>query len=52
MSRVKAEQDLVPSLLDRLVDAEPDVSTEAPVHRSARLAQLKASVTLARSSSS
>jgi type VI secretion system protein ImpF len=41
---VKADQDLVPSVLDRLTDAEPDVSSEAPVHRSTRLAQLKESV--------
>jgi type VI secretion system protein ImpF len=44
MERVRAEHDLVPSVLDRLVDNEPGVSTESHVNRSVRLAQLKESV--------
>jgi type VI secretion system protein ImpF len=44
MERVRAEQDLVPSVLDRLVDTQPGVSTEAQVNRSTRLAQLKEAV--------
>ncbi len=44
MGRVRADQDLRPSVFDRLIDAEPEVTSEPRVHRSARLAQLKDSV--------
>ena len=44
MERVRADLDLVPSVFDRLIDADPGVSTEPQVHRSVRLAQLKESV--------
>lgn len=44
MERVGAEQDLVPSVLDRLIDTEPGVSTEPKVNRAVRLAQLKEAV--------
>jgi type VI secretion system protein ImpF len=44
MARVQPDQDLVPSVFDRLIDREPGVSTEPAVRRSVRLAQLKESV--------
>jgi type VI secretion system protein ImpF len=44
MPRPDAEQPLVPSVLDRLVDFEPRVSTEPPASRPRALAQLKESV--------
>src|SRR3954454_12166037 len=44
MDRVNAQQDLVPSVLDRLIDTAPGVSTEPQVNRSVRLAQLKEAV--------
>jgi type VI secretion system protein ImpF len=44
MERLRAEHDLVPSVLDRLIDNAPDVSTEPPVNRSVRVAQVKESV--------
>ena len=44
MSRPDSEQPLVPSLLDRLIDREPRVSTEPPASRSRSLVQLKEAV--------
>src|SRR5579863_8590318 len=44
MDRVNAESDLVASVLDRLIDHEPDVSTEPQVNRAARLGQVKESI--------
>ena len=44
MPRPDAEQPLVPSVLDRLVDLEPRVSTEPPASRPRTLARLKESV--------
>ncbi len=44
MARVRANQDIVPSLLDRLIDHEPGVSTELRVDRAVRLKQFKDSV--------
>ena len=44
MSRFDSQMPLVPSLMDRLIDTEPDVSTEPLWSRSHTLAQLKESV--------
>lgn len=44
MPRVDADQPLLPSVLDRLIDLEPRVSTEPPASRPRRLAQLKESI--------
>jgi type VI secretion system protein ImpF len=44
MPRPDAEQPLVPSVLDRLIDFEPRVSTEPPASRPRTLAQWKESV--------
>jgi type VI secretion system protein ImpF len=44
MARVRADQPLVPSVLDRLLDNEPDVSREAPRSHNQVLADLKAAV--------
>jgi type VI secretion system protein ImpF len=44
MPRPDAEQPLVPSVLDRLVDLEPRVSTEPLTSRPRSLAQMKESV--------
>jgi type VI secretion system protein ImpF len=44
MPRPEAEVDLQPSVLDRLIDDEPDVEVEAPAHRARRLADLKVQV--------
>jgi type VI secretion system protein ImpF len=44
MSRVGAEQPLLPSLLDRLVDHEPDVSTEPAWRNVQRLRDYELSV--------
>ena len=44
MPRHDGEPNLVPSLLDRLIDDEPRISSEPEAKRSATLAQLKASV--------
>lgn len=44
MARVQADLDLVPSVLDRLIDTDPGVTSEPPVHRAVRLAQMKESV--------
>jgi type VI secretion system protein ImpF len=44
MAKVKAEQPLLPSLLDRLLDDEPDVSREAPRRRQQVLREMKESV--------
>lgn len=44
MSRIRTDQLLVPSLLDRLLDDEPDALQELPRSRSQRLSDLKASV--------
>src|SRR5690349_4403102 len=44
MPRPDPDQGLLPSILDRLIDREPKVSTEPPAGRSQLLEQLKASV--------
>ena len=44
MSSFDSQMPLVPSLLDRLIDTEPDVSTEPLWSRSHTLSQLKESV--------
>jgi type VI secretion system protein ImpF len=44
VAKPDAEQPLVPSVLDRLVDLEPRISTEPPTSRPRSLAQLKESV--------
>lgn len=44
MSRIRPDQLLVPSLLDRLLDDEPDALQELPRSRSQRLSDLKLSV--------
>ncbi|MEX0712952.1 MAG: type VI secretion system baseplate subunit TssE [Pirellulales bacterium] len=44
MPRVDSQQPLLPSLLDRLIDSEPDVSTEPAWSRSQGLRELKESV--------
>lgn len=44
MSTIRAEQPLVPSVLDRLLDFEPAVSREPPRNRSQVLRDLKQSV--------
>jgi type VI secretion system protein ImpF len=44
MSKPHAEQPLVPSVLDRLLDFEPELSREAPRNRSQVLRELKQSV--------
>jgi type VI secretion system protein ImpF len=44
MSKFDSQMPLIPSLLDRLIDTEPDVSTEPLWSRSHTLSQLKESV--------
>lgn len=44
MSRVRSDQYLLPSVFDRLLDAEPDTQTEAPQSRTQLLRELKQSV--------
>ena len=44
MPRVAADQSLQPSVLDRLLDQEPQVSSEPQAARSQQLAQIKAAV--------
>jgi type VI secretion system protein ImpF len=44
MPRPDIEQPLVPSVLDRLVDLEPKISTEPPASRSRSLVQIKEAV--------
>lgn len=44
MSRIRPDQLLIPSLLDRLLDDEPDALQELPRSRSQRLSDLKISV--------
>jgi type VI secretion system protein ImpF len=44
MSRIRPDQPLVPSVLDRLLDAEPQVSREAPRNRTQVLRELKLAV--------
>ena len=44
MPRPDSEQPLVPSLLDRLIDLEPKLSSEPPASRSRSLAQVKEAV--------
>lgn len=44
MPRVDADQPLLPSVLDRLIDLEPKVATEPQAARSRLLAQIKAAV--------
>ena len=44
MARVREDQPLVPSLLDRLIDDDPAVNREAPKSRSQVIRELKLSV--------
>ena len=44
MAKIRDEQPLIPSVLDRLLDNEPQNSREAPLTRSQVLRQLKQSV--------
>lgn len=44
MSRIDNEIHITPSVLDRLIDYEPEMSQEAPASRSKSLRQLKQSV--------
>src|SRR5689334_20282298 len=44
MARVDEDRGLLPSVLDRLIDREPAVSTEPQARRSGRLADLKDAV--------
>jgi type VI secretion system protein ImpF len=44
MSRVRDDQPLIPSVLDRLIDYEPENSREAPKSRNQILRELKQSV--------
>ena len=44
MSRVESDQPLLPSVLDRLIDLEPKVSSEPPLSRARGLAQIKQAV--------
>ena len=44
MARIRDDQPLVPSILDRLIDTEPQVSRETPKSRSQVLRELKDSV--------
>jgi type VI secretion system protein ImpF len=44
MAKIKAEQPLVPSVLDRLMDFEPDVTREPPKGRNQVLRELKMAV--------
>jgi len=44
MPRIDAEQPLLPSVLDRLIDEAPGVTSEPPSSRSRLLAQLKESI--------
>jgi type VI secretion system protein ImpF len=44
MARILPEQELTPSVLDRLIDLEPRNRVEAAAQRSARLADLKRAV--------
>jgi type VI secretion system protein ImpF len=44
MSRVGSQQPLVPSLLDRLIDEEPDVSTEPAWRQSQNLREYRSGV--------
>lgn len=41
MARVDSDQELRPSILDRLIDREPRVSSEAPAQQSQHLARIK-----------
>jgi type VI secretion system protein ImpF len=44
MARLRADQPLIPSVLDRLIDFEPDINREAPKSRSQVLREIKLSV--------
>lgn len=44
MSRVRSDQELVPSVLDRLLDDEPDKKSELPASRAQLLRDMKQSV--------
>lgn len=44
MPRPDPDQELLPSVLDRLIDLDPKVSSESQSYRSGRLTQLKQSV--------
>lgn len=41
MARVESDQDLRPSLLDRLIDREPKVTSESPAQGSQHIARIK-----------
>ena len=44
MARIRPDQPLTPSVLDRLIDTEPDVTREAPRNRGQVLRELKQAV--------
>ena len=44
MSRVKLDQQLLPSVMDRLLDANPDAQQDAPKARGQHLAELRRSI--------
>ncbi|MEO1619138.1 MAG: type VI secretion system baseplate subunit TssE [Planctomycetota bacterium] len=44
MSRVPNDRPLIPSVLDRLIDLDPQVKTEVPMNRTQVLQQMKESV--------
>lgn len=44
MKRITADQPLLPSILDRLIDDDPDINSEPPANRVQRLRELKQSV--------
>ncbi len=44
MARVSTDQPLVPSVLDRLIDLDPQAATESPKSRSVVLRELKVSI--------
>jgi type VI secretion system protein ImpF len=44
MARVESDQDLRPSILDRLIDREPKVSSESPTRGSQHLNRIKEAV--------
>jgi type VI secretion system protein ImpF len=44
MAKIRSEQPLVPSVLDRLIDERPDESREAPKSRSQALREVKLSL--------
>jgi type VI secretion system protein ImpF len=44
MARVEIDRELVPSVLDRLIDNDPDISIDTATHRGMRLSELKEAV--------